>query len=136
MQTSVDVQAAIGKPQLLRLKALGSGVRVSHVLGNRVLIRTIIPNTELDRVEKEGKLIIPQSIKDANTPLPSTGIVVQVGEGVSAESAALLTGAAVMFSKFAGTDFVVDEEDFKILDVPEVMAVLEFDDPVVPVLAD
>lgn len=133
MQTSQDVQERIGKPQLLRLKALGSGVRVERVLGNRVLIKAITPFTDLDRVEKEGKLYIPKAVKDANTPLPSTGLVIEVGLGVSADQAELLRGAAVMFSKFAGSDFVVDEEDFKILDVPEILCILAFDEPVVPI---
>lgn len=133
MPTSAEVQKAIGKPQIARLKALGSGAHVQVVLGNRVLIKTITPWTEGDRVEKEGLLYLPEDVKKANTPLPSTGIVVQVGRGVSPEDAELLEGAAVMFSKFAGSDFIVSEEEYKILEVPEVMCVISFDDPVVPV---
>jgi co-chaperonin GroES (HSP10) len=133
MPTSAEVQAQISKPQITRLKALGSGVRVQLVLGDRVLIKTIVPFTDMDRVEKAGILYIPEEVKQQLTPLPSTGLVVQIGEGVSAESAALLQGAAVMFSKFAGTDFIVDEEDYKLLDTAEVMCILAFDEPVVPV---
>jgi co-chaperonin GroES (HSP10) len=133
MPTSKEVKEAIGKPQLMRLKALGDRVRIGTVMGNRILIKVIKPWTDMDRLEKAGTLVIPETVKERNQPLPSTGMVVEIGREVSDEDAQLLTGAAVMFSKFAGHDFIVMEEDFKLLAVEEVLCTLEYVEPVVPV---
>lgn len=135
MPTSKEVQAAMSKPQILRLKQLGKGMKVGHVLGARVLIKTVIPWTQMDEVEKEGILVVPKSVRDDNTPLPSTGFVIEIGRDVEDEMARILEGAAVMFSKFAGADFVIDEEDFKILDVAEIMCTIEFAEssPIAPI---
>lgn len=121
----VSVKPALTKPQVERLKQLGRGLRIKYVLGNRVLVKTVIPYTQADEVEKKGLLVIPEHIKKDNTPLPSTGIVVQLGQDAATTTSLIETGSMIMFSKFSGHDFVVDEEDFKILDVSEVMAVLE-----------
>lgn len=134
MPTSAEVQKAISKPQLSRLKSLGEGLEVGAVMGNRVLIKKIQPFTDLDRVEKEGRLYIPPGVKKDNTPLPSTGIVIGIGRDVSAEDSKLLDDAAVLFSKFAGHDFVVEGEDLMILDVSEVLCTIILKDKIVPVL--
>lgn len=127
-------------PQAARLKALGKGISVEHVLGNRVLVSTVIPYTDMDRLEEKGLLYIPETVKDKNTPLPSTGKVVALGEGVSKEDAALLTQGilpdgslsyvGVLFSKFAGQDFMIQEESFKIIAVEEILCTLRFEDGV------
>ena len=108
------------KPQIPRLKQLTSGHSVGQVLGNRVLVKTVEPYTEMDRLEKEGLLYAPDTAREANTPLPTTGIVV----AVSAEVHALFEGDMVMFSKYAGTDCYFNEEAFRILDVREVLCTL------------
>lgn len=133
MPTSKEVQESIPSPQSLRLKALGDKVRVGVVMGNRILVKAIEPYTDMDRVEKAGLLYIPDSVKTSNKPLPSTGMVVEIGREVSDDDARILTGAAILFSKFAGHDFIVQEEDFKLIDVNEVLCTLEYDEPVVPV---
>lgn len=128
-----DLIDAVGKPNATRLKALGLGLRVGKVLGDRVLVRAVIPFTELDRVEKEGFLYVPPSVKKANTPPPSTGIVIQVGPLVKD----LTPGDMIMFSQHAGGDYKIDREDFKILEEREVMCTLEEAQEVVqPVVAD
>lgn len=76
------VQGLIGKPQIARLKALGTGLKVGQVLGSRVLAIAVEPETEMDRVEQEGLIHIPKPIKKDNTPMPTTGIVVQCGPDI------------------------------------------------------
>ncbi len=119
---SSDLKKAIGKPSLLKLKEVGKGIRVGKVLGERVLIRTITPFTEMDRVEEKSLLYIPETVREANTPRPSTGIVVQVGSEV--DSLDIQPGTAVMFSRYAGSDVTVDEEEFRILELREIMCTL------------
>lgn len=135
--TSKDVAESLGKPQIARLKNLGTGMKVGVVSGNRLLIKAVNPYTDLDRVEAEGKLYIPKSVKKDNTPLPSTGIVLKIGEEVSlADREIYKEGTAVLFSKFAGHDFVVDEEDLKIMEVNEILCTIEFTEPVAHVIED
>lgn len=122
---SKDIKAVMGKPQLLKLKEVAKGIKVDQVLGNRVLVRKVVPYTEMDEVEQKGLLFIPETVKEANTPLPSTGIVVQLGLGVSSEARQLLPeGTAVMFSRYAGSDVIVDQDEFRIMEVPEIMCTL------------
>lgn len=126
-----DIKAAMGKPHLLRLKEVAKGIQVGVVFGERVLVRKIQPFTEMDRVEESGFLVIPETVKEANTPPPSTGIVVQLGTDLmqgdypTARYDQLKPGTAIMFSRYAGSDVIVDEEEFKILDVKEIMCTLE-----------
>ncbi len=87
---------------------------------------------------------IPKQAKKDNTPLPSTGIVVQLGEELRNENIqprgiipCVQEGDMIMFSRFAGTDFRVDEEDFRILEENEVMCtLLDVHQVVTPVLED
>lgn len=136
MPTAEEVRQAIARPQLTRLKQLGKGLRIKMVLGKRVLVRTVQPYTQMDDVEKKGLIHIPESVKEKNTPLPSTGIVVQVGEDADDRERFNLDGAMVMFSKHAGTDVVVEEEDYRVLDIAEIMCVfeLESDAPIAEVI--
>lgn len=76
------VQGLIGKPQIARLKALGSGLKVGQVLGSRVLAIAVEPETEMDRVEQTGLIHIPKDVKKENTPMPTTGIVIQCGPDI------------------------------------------------------
>lgn len=117
-----DLQEAIGRPQMARLKALGKGLKVGKVLGRRVLVLTVAPYTEMDKVEKMGLLHIPKSVKEENTPLPTTGIVLLVGpevmEGTVGE------GDMVMFPKFSGSDLLIEEQNMRILDIREILCTL------------
>lgn len=118
--SSYEVRAALGKAEIEKLKALGTGIKVGRVLGDRVLVKVVEPFTKMDEVEKKGLLFIPESAKDRNTPIPSTGIVVMVGE----DCEVLHEGEMVLFSKYAGTDFTIEQEGFRVMDSREVMAVL------------
>lgn len=133
--TSKELRETIVRPNVVRLKALGIGIKVDKVLGRRLLIKLVIPFTDMDRVEKEGLLALPESVKKANTPTPSTGVVVGHGHELTEEERQLVPeGVMVMFSRFAGTDFTVDEESLRILDVSEVVCTLaDTEGVVVPV---
>lgn len=164
------------KPYARRLKELGKGVVVDKVWGRRLLVQPVTPYTEMDEVEKKGILVVPEKVKEQNTPRPSTGIVVKVGEGVEAEYRSWFVrteedlscwmydkeseareqhrrmlslhpskkytlrppifteGTAVAFSKFAGTDFIFDSVEYKIIDLDEVLCTLrDSEDVIVPV---
>jgi co-chaperonin GroES (HSP10) len=135
--TAEDLQKDLQKrkPQLQRLKMLMEGVRIGRVLGNRVLVKTIKPYTEMDRLEelakqgKRGGLHMPETVKEENTPLPSCGYVIGLGNTAEVRmpngEVILREGNCVMFSKHAGSDFSVANEDFRIMDMAEVMCVLE-----------
>lgn len=69
--------------------------------------------------------MIPDSVKKANTPLPSYGPITQVGDGCKQS---WQEGDLVMFSKFAGTDFTVQNEDFRLVHEDEVLAILDCDE--------
>lgn len=129
------------KPQLSRLKALGEGIKVGRVLGSRVLVKTVKPFTDADRVEKEGLLYVPKAVKDENTPLPTTGVVIAVGDSVRCRNCwqyksdhfersndkyepLVAEGDMIMFSKFAGMDFMVANEDFRIVSTDEILCTL------------
>src|SRR5262245_33594814 len=98
-----------------RLKELGSGIKVGRVLGTRVLVKPVTPFTEMDRLEKEGLLYAPKHVKEELTPRPTTGVVVAVGQRVTLVS----EGDMVMFSKFAGMDFLIEEEQLRIVHVDD-----------------
>jgi len=138
-----DLKAAIGKPYMLRLKQVGVGIKVGKVLGARVLVKTVNPRTEMDRVEEEGRIIVPKWVKKENTPLPTTGLVLAVGpdipceycgyrkaDGIHADSsmcvyvAQLSEGDMVMFPKFSGSDFQIENEDLRIIEAKEILCTL------------
>lgn len=139
MPTTKEIQDALGKPELARLKEVKFGLRVSKVLGARVLVKLVQPETELDRLEKQGVLYIPETHKERNTPLPSTGIVVAVGDGclrdsergsyipsTSDDPTILQPGDMIMFSKYSGNDLLLNqEEEYRIIPEAEILCVLE-----------
>jgi co-chaperonin GroES (HSP10) len=108
------------KQSQLSLKQLGSGMKIKQVFGNRCLVKTVTPHTILDEYQKLG-LSIPN--KEEHTPRPSTGIVIQLGD--QWQNPFLEVGAMVFFSKFAGADFVIEEEDFRVLDYQEILCEVE-----------
>lgn len=117
-----EMREAVSKPQALRLKALNRNMVVSRVLGTNVLVRTVKPWTEMDEVERKGLLVIPEKVKEANEPRPTTGIVVQLGEALNGE---LKDGDMVMFSKYAGIDFYMQEDDYRVLPIENIMCVFD-----------
>jgi len=117
-----DLKQAMGKPQMLRLKQVGLGIKVGKVMGARVLVKTVKPWTEADEVEKKGLLYVPESVKKENTPLPTTGIIIMTGPDVPVDF--LQAGDMVMFPKFAGSDFQIENEDLRIIESKEILCTL------------
>lgn len=117
-----ETRSLLGKAEIAKLKALGAGLKVGRVLGERVLVKTITPFTKADDLEKKGLLYVPETVKEANTPRPNCGVVIARGP----EVALLEDGEMVLFSKYGGTELTVDsEEGFRILDVSEILCTLE-----------
>jgi chaperonin GroES len=83
----------------------------------------------LQRVEEEettrGGLIIPDTAKDK----PQEGEVLAVGRGKIKENGSVLpldvkTGDRVLFGKYAGTEIVLDGEEYVIMREDEVLGIL------------
>jgi chaperonin GroES len=83
----------------------------------------------LQRVEEEettrGGLIIPDTAKDK----PQEGEVLAVGRGKIKENGSVLpldvkTGDRVLFGKYAGTEIVLDGEEYIIMREDEVLGTL------------
>lgn len=110
---------------LERLRMVGAGLMVDRILGTRVLVKTIEPYTLQDKVQEKGLLHIPESAKATPADkLPSTGMVVMLGDAVD-EDTPLKLGDIVMFNKHAGSQWSIDEVDFRVLDYwKEVLGVL------------
>lgn len=124
------------------------GVSMGKVFGRRVLVQPIEPNTKALELEKEGLLYRPANAVEATTPLPSTGIVIQLGEELIREFLRLSAqelpdedihtvdefwplrpGDYVMFSKYGGTEIAVDKETYRVLLFEEIMCTLEVANP-------
>ncbi len=139
MPTNEELLVA-SKGKLGRLKELGEGLRVARVLGDRVLVKVITPRTEIDAAEQRGLIVVPESVKSAYVPLPTTGIVLAVGEEVrrwpmrlwdkirtmfGTEGLPILSpGDMILFARLSGLDFQISHEDLRIIQTKEVLAVL------------
>lgn len=131
-----DLKSAIGKPHMIRLKQVGSGIKVGKVLGSRVLIKTVAPRTEMDRVEEQGLIVLPKWVKQENSPLPTTGLVLAVGPDCEQNHdptcdrffckcpTIIQEGDMVMFPKFSGSDFQIENEDLRIVESKEILCTL------------
>jgi len=89
-------------------------------LYDRVLIRPID-----EEVEKSG-IIIPDTAKER----PQKGEVVEVGEGRISDDGKVIPlkvkkGDKVLFSKYAGTEIEIDNEEYLIMRESEILAIIE-----------
>lgn len=69
-------------------------------------------------------LVLPESAKEK----PQIAEVVAVGDGVTDEGKfdmLVEVGDKVIVSKYAGTEITLDDEDYKILDRDDVLAIVE-----------
>ena len=104
--------AVAEKPQTaLKLKPLGS--------------RVVIKALEREEVTKSG-LVIPDTAKEK----PQEGKVLAVGPGDRDEDGKripveLKVGDRVLFQKYAGTEFKLDDEELLILSEKDILAVVE-----------
>jgi chaperonin GroES len=90
-------------------------------LGDRLVIRP----TPRDEMTKSG-IVLPDTAKER----PQEGTILSVGPGRilddgSREAMDVSAGQKVLFQKYAGTEFKLDEEELLILSQKDVLAVIE-----------
>ena len=90
-------------------------------LADRIVIKVI------DDVEKtSGGIFIPDSAKEK----PQKGEVIAVGAGKindkgERDEMDVKVGEVVLFAKYSGTDVKIDEVEYKILSIKDVLAIIE-----------
>ena len=90
-------------------------------LGDRIVIK-VIEDTE----QTSGGIFIPDSAKEK----PQKGEVVAVGPGKTLDSGnkedmEVKIGDKVLYAKYSGTDVKVENVEYKILSVKDVLAIIE-----------
>jgi chaperonin GroES len=90
-------------------------------LGDRLVVRP----SEREEMTKSG-IVLPDTSKER----PQEGTVLSVGPGRTLDDGKLekmevRPGQKVLFQKYAGTEFKLDEEDLLILSQKDVLAVIE-----------
>jgi len=83
-------------------------------LSDRVLIKT-----ELMEEKTAGGLFIPQTAQEKT----QTGIVKEIGD--DKEMITVKVGQKVMYDKYAGTAVTVDGEEYLLLRIADVLAIIE-----------
>lgn len=83
-------------------------------LGNRLLIKPIV-----EEKKTESGIVLPDSAKEK----PQSALVIEVGN--LDEDYDINKGDKVIFSKFAGTEIKVNDEDHIIIDVEDILAKVE-----------
>lgn len=90
-------------------------------LADKIVIKVI------DDVEKtSGGIFIPDSAKEK----PQKGEIIAVGPGKFSDNGTreemdVKAGDKVLFAKYSGTDVKIDEVEYKILSVKDVLAIIE-----------
>jgi len=86
-------------------------------LQDRVLVRRIS-----EEATSKGGIIIPDSAKER----PARGIIVAVGPGLSKTLLIeqMRVGDKIMFSKYAGHEIKIDDEDHLILKEDEILGII------------
>jgi chaperonin GroES len=90
-------------------------------LGDRLVVRP----TPREEMTKSG-IVLPDTAKER----PQEGTILAVGPGRtlddgSRESMEVSEGQTVLFQKYAGTEFKLDEEELLILSQKDILAVIE-----------
>lgn len=68
-----------------------------------------------------GGIIIPDSAKEK----PLRGEIIAVGNGTKDEAMVLKIGDTVLYGKYAGTEFELDNEKYLIMRQSDILAVIE-----------
>jgi chaperonin GroES len=90
-------------------------------LDNRVAVKFV----EEEKEEKtEGGIVLPDTAKKEEKP--QQGEIVAVGRNIAAEDEEpeVAIGDKVVFDKYAGTKVTVDSEEYIILSIDDVLAVI------------
>ena len=86
-------------------------------LGDRVIIKPL-PKEEMT---KSG-IILPETVNKENR---MEGKIVAIGSGDKVTKLNLSTGQKVVFSEYGGSEIKIDNEDYKILNHDDLLAVVE-----------
>jgi chaperonin GroES len=89
-------------------------------LGDRIVVRP----KQKDEMTKSG-IVIPDTAKEK----PQEGEVLAVGPGRMLDNGTRLTveikvGQSVLYSKYAGTEFKLDDEEYLIFREPDVLGIV------------
>ena len=82
--------------------------------------RVLVKNDKAE-TKTAGGLIIPEAAQEKT----QTASVVEVGPGTEDEKITVKVGDRIMYDKYAGTQVKVDGEDYLILRMNDVIAVIE-----------
>ena len=90
-------------------------------LGDRVVIQP----TAREEMTKSG-IVLPDTVKEK----PQKGLILAVGPGRTLddgqrESIAVKKGDTVLYAKYAGTEFKIDEEELLIVSQKDILAIVE-----------
>ena len=85
-------------------------------LGNRVVLQ----QTKAEEKTHSG-IILPDSAKEK----PQDAVVIAVGPGKENESMQVKEGDKVIYSKYAGTEVKIGEEEYIIVSQSDIIAVVE-----------
>lgn len=87
-------------------------------LGNRVVLQY----QKTEETTQSG-IILPDSAKEK----PQDAVVIAVGDGKGEKGSEMQVkvGDKVIYSKYAGTEIKLDEEEYIIVDQNEIMAIVE-----------
>ena len=96
-------------------------VKTLRPLGDRLVVKP----SERDEMTKSG-IVLPDTAKER----PQEGTVMAVGPGRilddgTREAMDLSIGQRILFQKYAGTEFKLDEEELLILSQKDILAVIE-----------
>lgn len=83
-------------------------------LGSRLLIKPVV-----EEKKTEGGIVLPDTAKEK----PMKAKVIEVGSEV--EDIAVAAGDVVLYSKYAGTEIKIDEEDYIVIDQDDILAKIE-----------
>ncbi|ACR80316.1 MULTISPECIES: co-chaperone GroES [Kosmotoga] len=83
-------------------------------LGERLLIKPI-----KEEKRTEGGIVLPDTAKEK----PMKAEVIEIGKDV--EDIDIKVGDKVIFSKYAGTEIKIDDEDYILIDQDDILAKVE-----------
>ena len=123
LATATTTQRAAGRTKHASASAATRGLSKTqiHPLGDRVVIQ---PSAR-EEMTKSG-IVIPDTAKEK----PQEGTILAVGPGRilddgKREQIDVKQGQKVLYAKYAGTEFKVNEEDLLIVSQKDILAVVE-----------
>lgn len=87
-------------------------------IGDRILIKTEVGNHE--ELSKSGILLHVEDVKKR-----SQGKIIALGNGPTIKELGLKEGDMVVLGKYTGEEIEIDKEEFRILNVSEVLAIID-----------